>query len=107
MLEAGGYRVLTALNGMHALELLRRHTIDAAVVDAVMPGINGFTLAREIKTAFPAAVVVMYSSLPWDDEDSPFVDFFLSKGKGPLFLRRLLTLELQGPSLDTWTEDVE
>jgi CheY-like chemotaxis protein len=107
MLEAGGYRVLTALNGVQALELLRRHKIHAAVVDTVMPGMNGFTLAREIKTAFPSALVIMYSSSVHGDEDSPFVDLFLSKGKGPLFLRNLLTLQLQGASQDSWTENVE
>lgn len=107
MLEAGGFRVLTALNGVQALELFRRDKIDAAVVDTVMPGMNGFTLAREIKTAFPAVLVIMYSSSLLGDEDSPFVDFFLSKGKGPLFLRRLLTLELQDGSQNSWTEDVE
>jgi CheY-like chemotaxis protein len=95
MLEAGGYRVRTALNGLQALELLRRHKIDAAVVDARMPGMDGLTLAREIKTAFPGALLIMYSSSAREDEGSPFVDFVLSKGKGPLFLRNLLTLQLR------------
>ena len=106
MLEAGGFRVLTALNGVQALELLRRHKIDAAVVDTVMPGMDGFTLAREIKIACAAALVIMYSSSLRGNEDSPFVDFFLSKGKGPLFLRTLLTLQLQDASKDSWTENV-
>jgi len=107
VLKAGSYQVLTALNGLQALGLLRRHKVDAAVLDAVMPGMNGFALAQEIKTAFPAALVVMYSSSLRGDEDSPFIDFFVSKGKGPLFLRNLLNLELQDASQDSWTEGVE
>jgi CheY-like chemotaxis protein len=101
MLKAGGFQVLTALNGVQALELLRRHNIDAAVVDAMMPGIDGFALVREIKTTFPAVLVIMFSSSLLGDEDSPFVDFFLSKGKGPLSLRTLLNLQLQDNSQDS------
>jgi CheY-like chemotaxis protein len=106
ILQAGGYKVLTALNGVQALELLSRQKVDAAVIDMLMPGMNGFTVAREIKTAFPAILVVMYSSLR-GDEESPFVDFFVSKGRGPLFLRNLLTLQLRNNFGDTWTEPVE
>jgi CheY-like chemotaxis protein len=107
MLEGGGFRVLTALNGIQALELLKRHKINAAVVDIVMPGMDGFTLAREIKTAFPSVLVIMFSSSLREDKDSPFIDFFLSKGKGPLSLRNLLDLQLQDASQDSWTESAE
>jgi CheY-like chemotaxis protein len=107
MLEAGGFRVLTALNGVQALDLLRQHEIDAAVVDTMMPGMDGFALVREIKTALPAILVVMFSSSLTGDEGSPFVDFYLSKGKGPLSLRNLLNLQLQGDSQDSWTKNIE
>src|ERR1051326_6791636 len=70
VLEANGYHVLTACSGLEALELLRDHAVDAAVVDTVMPEMNGIALAREIKMAFPAVLVVMFSgSLRGDERD--------------------------------------
>ena len=98
VLEANGYHVLTACSGLEALELLRDHAVDAAVVDTVMPEMNGIALAREIKMAFPAVLVVMFSGSLRGDESYPFVDFLLPKGKGPLSLRNLLTLHLQANS---------
>jgi CheY-like chemotaxis protein len=90
ILEAGGYQVFTANSGQKALELLQLHPVDAAVIDNVMPGMNGMELAREIKRAAAGIRVIMFSSTGHPDESFPFVDSYLSKGQGPLALRNLL-----------------
>jgi CheY-like chemotaxis protein len=95
MLEAAGYQVFTTSNGAGALELLRLHSVDAAVIDNIMPGMSGIDLAREIKSSAGNVFVVMYSGTLRENESFPFVDACLPKGKGPLALRKLLGLVLQ------------
>ena len=45
-LEGEGMRVLEAADGNTALELAREHTPDMAILDVMMPGLNGFELTR-------------------------------------------------------------
>jgi two-component system response regulator MprA len=95
ILTAGGYLVLTTNSGAGALELLQLHSIDAAVIDNIMPGMNGLDLARQIKSSANDVLVVMYSGTLRGDERFPFVDACLPKGEGPLALRKLLGFLLQ------------
>ena len=94
VLEADGYQVFTADSGRAALELLNTHVINAVVIDNVMPGMSGVTLAQEIKRVSPDVPVVLYSSLERPDEIVPFIDGYLSKGQGPLALRKLVRVLL-------------
>ncbi len=48
-LSEAGYSVLVATDGASALELLQRVTPDIILLDAVMPGIDGFETCRRIK----------------------------------------------------------
>jgi DNA-binding response OmpR family regulator len=44
------------------LEMLRTEPVDVAMVDLMMPGINGIELARKIRDAFPIVRVVLTSA---------------------------------------------
>lgn len=48
-LEAAGYTVLLALSGNAALETASRATPDIILLDAVMPGLDGFETCRRLK----------------------------------------------------------
>ncbi|SOF01582.1 two component transcriptional regulator, LuxR family [Burkholderia sp. OK233] len=48
-LQASGYAVLVALDGQSALQRLTRITPDAVLLDALMPGMDGFETCRQIK----------------------------------------------------------
>jgi DNA-binding response OmpR family regulator len=50
-LDEGGYKVLVALDGQTALERLRLIKPDVILLDAVMPGIDGFETCRLIKAS--------------------------------------------------------
>jgi CheY-like chemotaxis protein len=89
VLESGGYQVLTAANGPEALRLLQSHSVDAAVIDSVMPGMCGHDLAREIKRVANVPVI-MFSSSERPHESLDHVDSYLSKGQGPVALRKLV-----------------
>lgn len=95
ILTAGGYQVFTATNGAEALEFLKLRSVEAVVIDNVMPGMSGIDLARQIKSSASDVLVLMYSSTLRGDESVPFVDACLPKGQGPLALRKLLALLLK------------
>jgi CheY-like chemotaxis protein len=90
ILEAGGYQVFTASNGADALQLLRMHAMDAVIIDNVMPGMTGFELAQAIRHTGDTIRVIMFSSTGHPDESFPFIDSYVSKGQGPLALRKTL-----------------
>ncbi|MDQ1147777.1 DNA-binding response OmpR family regulator [Bacillus sp. SORGH_AS 510] len=48
-LENEGYTVIQASNGMEALSKLHKVTIDLLLVDIMMPYMDGFTFAEEVK----------------------------------------------------------
>lgn len=48
-LEEAGYMVLVALDGQSALERMRRLRPDVVLLDALMPGMDGFETCRRIK----------------------------------------------------------
>ena len=47
--EALGYSVLTAISGEKGLEALDLHSVDAVVLDYLMPGMDGEETARRIR----------------------------------------------------------
>lgn len=57
-----GYRVDTAPDGPAALELIRRHPYDVALLDFKMPGMNGLQLYQEIKKLRAGTVAIIVSA---------------------------------------------
>ena len=51
-LDAAGHTVLVATNGEAALQRARQSLPDVILLDAVMPGIDGFEVARRLKADF-------------------------------------------------------
>jgi putative two-component system response regulator len=70
MLEAEGYATTEAAGGAQALELARHHPPDLILLDIMMPGMDGYEVARALKadTGTRAVPVVMVTAL--DDRDS-------------------------------------
>jgi twitching motility two-component system response regulator PilH len=49
-LIARGYRVITATNGIDALEMVARELPRLILLDVLMPGKNGFQVCRQLKS---------------------------------------------------------
>jgi response regulator RpfG family c-di-GMP phosphodiesterase len=50
MLSPKGYEVVTAANGLIALQKIRTRRIDICLLDVLMPGMDGFEVCRRIKS---------------------------------------------------------
>lgn len=61
-LRLDGWSVWDAEDGATALRVLDAHEVDIAIVDLMMPGINGLELARRIRFRHPAVRVVLTSA---------------------------------------------
>lgn len=54
-LDEAGYTVLVATNGESALQRARQSLPDVMLLDALMPGMDGFEVARQMKSTFVTA----------------------------------------------------
>lgn len=59
-LEEGGYMALVATGGPQALALVGRITPDLILLDAMMPGMDGFATCRELKSGLVPHVPVIF-----------------------------------------------
>jgi DNA-binding response OmpR family regulator len=68
VLEADGYQVSEACNGNEALDVMEQEHIDLAVVDIMMPGMDGYEFTKTLREADEALPVLMVSAkqLPED-----------------------------------------
>jgi two-component system, sensor histidine kinase and response regulator len=56
------YQILLATNGVEAIELARKHPVDAAVLDIRMYGMSGIELLERLKAIDPAIEVIMLTA---------------------------------------------
>ena len=65
VLEDEGFRVLSAANGRHGLEKLAEGPVDLAVIDFMMPLVDGAALGREMRAhpAYKNIPIIMMSAV--------------------------------------------
>jgi two-component system, OmpR family, KDP operon response regulator KdpE len=68
-LKHRGYAVVTASSGEKALELVKSVNPDIMLVDIIMPGINGFTVLKELRT-FTKLPVIAFSASPENQDEA-------------------------------------
>lgn len=90
LFESAGFKVLVARNGSEALDVFRAESVDAVVLDYFMPGMNGLSVAREMKSLRPEVPIVVlsgFASLP--GETIGVVDAWMQKRDVEVLLREL------------------
>jgi len=97
-LETAGYTVLVAFDGAQALERLDLVTPDAILLDALMPGLDGFETCRRIKAqpAWSHIPVIFMTGLSETSQivegfDAGGVDYVVKPVRAPEVLARLAT----------------
>ncbi len=59
VLHKKGYEVFTATSGAAALKVLGEKSVDVAILDVKMPGMDGIATLKEIKRYHPLVEVIM------------------------------------------------
>lgn len=67
-----GYTVLQAQNGNHALELLEESEVNLAIVDVMMPGMDGFSLTRILTKELDIPVILLTAKGQLSDKEQGF-----------------------------------
>lgn len=71
-LRREGYTVLQAHNGKHALELLEESEVNLAIVDVMMPGMDGFSLTRILTKELDIPVILLTAKGQLSDKEQGF-----------------------------------
>ncbi|MET0492000.1 MAG: response regulator [Actinoplanes sp.] len=119
LLNYGGHRVIEAHEGGEALSMAHAQHPDLVLTDILMPGMDGYQLARELRAAPDTAAtpIVFYTANYQEDETRPFAEAcgvarVLLKSADPAVLIRtieeLLTEGRPAPApIDTVKTDYE
>ena len=80
-LRKRGYEVLTADNGVKALELTSAFPIDLVIADQTMPGMSGVELASQLGGRIPLLMVTARPEITADDQ--PHINAVIHKPFSP------------------------
>ena len=80
ILSTAGYEVLTAADGVGALELFRCVPVDLVITDYWLPGLTGVQVAAEMKLLKPAIPVILLSGVVEAPPGSELADLVITKG---------------------------
>ncbi|HLK09472.1 MAG TPA: response regulator [Candidatus Angelobacter sp.] len=101
LLQASGYEVTTAANGVEALALLKDALPAIVLTDLNMPKMSGFELLSMVREQFPRLSLIAMSGKYETGDEVPggvIADAFYAKGYGnPGVLLRILSEMLSAP----------
>ena len=87
VLEANGYRTLSASRGLIGIQLFKANAINLVVLDHDMPEMNGCEVAEELRSLDSTVPIIMCSGSPENSARAGLlVDAFIPKGTEFSFL---------------------
>ncbi|GAE93931.1 DNA-binding response regulator [Gracilibacillus boraciitolerans JCM 21714] len=66
-MKDNGFQVVSAVDGIEALDIVKQETLDLIILDVMMPRLDGFELCQEIKTF--TDIPIIFLSSKQDDMD--------------------------------------
>ncbi|WP_166000935.1 response regulator transcription factor [Bacillus sp. Cs-700] len=71
-LQDAGFHTFTSRNGTEALARLEEVTIDLAIVDVMMPGLDGYTLTKRIRDTYDLPVILLTAKGELHDKEQGY-----------------------------------
>ena len=71
-LRDAGFHTYPSRNGIEALALLEEVTIDLAIVDVMMPGLDGYTLTKRIRDTYDIPVILLTAKGELHDKEQGY-----------------------------------
>lgn len=65
-LEINGFSILQAENGQAGLEIFKNEHVDVCILDIMMPLMDGFELARQIRKTDPEVPVIFLTAVSYN-----------------------------------------
>jgi len=62
VLKQNGFETLQAEDGVAALDVMDKEHVDLVVIDLMMPRMDGYTLTRQLRCAWPALPILMLTA---------------------------------------------
>lgn len=108
-LSKSGFRVTKATDGLEALHRLKQSIPDLAIVDVMMPNMDGFTLTKKIRASYDIPVLLLTAKGELADKEQGFLagsDDYLVKPFEPkeLLFRIRAILRRYEKSVDTFIQ---
>ncbi len=108
-LTRAGYKVTKALDGKEALKKATESIPDLAIVDVMMPGIDGFELTKELRELYDLPVILLTAKGELEDKEKGFLagsDDYIVKPFEPkeLLFRVQAVLRRYDKAVDTFIE---
>lgn len=69
LLKSGGHHVVTAYDGQQAIDVATRSTFDVVLLDVGLPKLDGYTVARYIRSSSHGAEVMLVALTGWGQAD--------------------------------------
>jgi DNA-binding response OmpR family regulator len=83
-----GFKVVTAMNGQECLDLIRSQKFDVALLDLMMPQVDGFQVLEQVKTFPNKPVIFVLSNLSQHEDEARVLELgakkFFIKSDTPL-----------------------
>ena len=78
LLQKAGYQVITAEDGLAALQIALETKIDAVITDAIMPHMSGYDLCRMLR-ARQIPCIILSGLADGNSENGELADAYLTK----------------------------
>src|SRR5690625_4443349 len=72
-LKEENFTVLTAVDGEEALHILEKNHCDMAIVDIMMPVVNGYELTKDIREYYDIPVILLTAKSQIEDKEKGFL----------------------------------
>jgi DNA-binding response OmpR family regulator len=108
-LESGGHTVVATADGISALEIVKGQDIDLALLDVMMPGMDGFTLTAKIRELKNIPIMILTAKVTDNDKIQGLnlgADDYITKPFNPLEILARVNANLRRAySLDKSTDE--